>query len=614
MADDATWGARTAPVTIVAFEDFQCPFCSRAADTLAKVQAEYGEAKLRVVFKNLPLSFHDNARPAAEVAEGVRALAGAQAFWRFYTLAFASQSDLGPAAYAKWATAVGVDAAVLAKGSPAWSAKIDRDLALAQKLGIDGTPAFLVNGEMLSGAQPLEAFEQIVNDQLSKAKALTDKGVAADKVYATLTEAAIAEQMALAAKMKADAEKPDTNVYKVPVGKSPVRGDKAATITVIEFSDFQCPYCKLAEETLSALRTKYGADVRLVWKNAPLPFHPRAEPAAELAMEARAEKGDAAFWAVHDAIFAQQDKLADEDLLAIAKAQKLDTAKVKAAIEKHTYAESIAEDSDLADDFKAEGTPHFFVDGRRLVGAQPIEEFTAIIDADLEKVKALAAQGVAPSAMYEALTKDGRGDIEKSDVPDAPAGAPARGAKDAPVVVQEFADFQCPYCARAEPAIAEVEKAYGAKVKLVWRNFPLPPQMHPDAQLAAEASLEAQAQKGEGGFWKMHDLLFANQQTDGGLKRPALDGYASKLGLDMKKWAAALDGHTHKAEIEADQKAADDAKITGTPTFAINGYVISGAQPYAKFRRVIDRALADRAPTAHPKGAKPAAAAKPATK
>jgi protein-disulfide isomerase len=602
-ADDAKWGSRLAPVTIVAFEDFQCPFCARAAETLAKVQAEYGPEKLRVVFKHLPLSFHPNARPAAEAAEGVRALGGDPAFWRFYTSAFAGQKELAPESYAKWATLAGVDAQVLAKGSPAWSAKIDRDLEEGKKIGIDGTPAFAINGHFVLGAQPLDEFEKTINDELGKASALAKSGVSADKVYATLAATNLKEELAAAEKQKAQEDKPDTNVYKIPVGKSPVLGEKSAVVTIVEFSDFQCPFCKAVEDTLKSVRTKYGKDVRIVWKNNPLPFHPRAEPAAELAMEARAEKGDAGFWAAHDAIFASQGKLADEDLFAIGKDLKLDATKVKDAIAKHRYANAIDDDALEGDDFGAQGTPHFFINGRRLVGAQPIEAFSAIIDGEIAMGHTLATKGVAPDAMYETLTKDGLGPSEptKKSVPAPAADAPTRGPANAKVVVQEFADFQCPYCERVEPALEELLKSYGTKVKLVWRNMPLPATMHPDAQLAAEAALEAEAQKGQAGFWKMHKLLFAHQK-DGGLKRAALDGYAAEIGLDMTKWSAALEAHTHKAAVEADQAAAQAADISGTPSFLINGYALSGAQPYARFRQLVERALAE--------GAKPAAAAK----
>jgi protein-disulfide isomerase len=142
-----------------------------------------------------------------------------------------------------------------------------------------------------------------------------------------------------------------------------------------------------------------------------------------------------------------------------------------------------------------------------------------------------------------------------------------------------------------EPTIQAVMKEYKDQVKFVWRNKPLP--MHPDAPLAAEAAMEAYKQKGNEGFWKMHDTLFANQQKPDGIKRPALEQYASDQGLDMAKFKAALDNSTHKAEIDADSKAGDDAQISGTPAFVINGYFINGAQPQAKFEKVIKRALAE---------------------
>ena len=85
---DPTWGSRTAPVTIVEFADFQCPFCARAEPTLAQIRKTYGPEKVRIVWKHSPLDFHANARPAAEAGAGVRALAGDDAFWRFLDLVF----------------------------------------------------------------------------------------------------------------------------------------------------------------------------------------------------------------------------------------------------------------------------------------------------------------------------------------------------------------------------------------------------------------------------------------------------------------------------------------------------------------------------------------------
>ena len=116
----------------------------------------------------------------------------------------------------------------------------------------------------------------------------------------------------------------------------------------------------------------------------------------------------------------------------------------------------------------------------------------------------------------------------------------------------------------------------------------------------SEAALEAYAQKGNAGFWKMHDLLFANQGIEGGLKRPALEKYASQAGLDAGKFARALDTSSHKAEIDADMKSASNAGISGTPAFVINGYYLGGAQPYGRFRRLVERALAEAHPAAQP--------------
>src|SRR5260221_3679800 len=163
--DDPAWGSSSALVTIVEFADFECPFCARAAETLASVRNAYGPEKVRVVWKNAPLPFHKNARAASEAAAGVFALAGSDAFWRFYALAFAGQRDLGPETYAIWAQQAGVrDAEAFRSGlqSHAWGPKVEADLAQAKRFGVVGTPWFFINGVRLVGAQPLEAFQSVI--------------------------------------------------------------------------------------------------------------------------------------------------------------------------------------------------------------------------------------------------------------------------------------------------------------------------------------------------------------------------------------------------------------------------------------------------------------------
>lgn len=163
------------------------------------------------------------------------------------------------------------------------------------------------------------------------------------------------------------------------------------------------------------------------------------------------------------------------------------------------------------------------------------------------------------------------------------AGHPARGPANAPVEIVEFSDFQCPFCLRATPTVRQVMSTYGDKVRLVYRHYPLP--NHPNARPAAEAAACA-AQQGK--FWEYHDRLFANPSklADADLKKDAAD-----LGLDTAKFNACVDAHEFKSEVDADVKAGDAAGVNGTPAFFINGRLISGAQPFEAFKRVIDDEL-----------------------
>jgi protein-disulfide isomerase len=594
---DPMWGNRNAPVTIVQFSDFQCPYCSKVEPAIEQLKTAYGPDKIRVIWKNKPLPFHPNAKPAAEAAQGVFALKGADAFWKFHETAFKNQSALSPASYETWAQASGVDMVKFKAGIAAhtWADKVEKDDAIAGQVGVNGTPAALINGVLVSGAQPYDKFKTVVDQELQKAQAKIAAGTPKDHIYVVMSKENKANAPPAAKEEQAEKKEDTTTVFKATVGNSPIKGAVNAPVTIVEFSDFQCPYCSRVEPALKQIADKYGDKVRFVWKNEPLPFHPRAEPAAEVALEARAEKGDKGFWDVHDRLFASQPKLEDADLEKVATDAGLSLDKVRDAMKNHKYKTQIDGDADLGDDLQASGTPHFFVNGRRLVGAQPAEKFYEIIDDELKKTAALSAKGISADKMYAELIKDGKGaqELEKKSIP-VPPNAPSRGNPNAKVTIVEFSDFQCPFCKRSEDAVNEVMKNYGDKIKFVWRNMPLP--MHPDAPGAAQASMEAFKQKGSDGFWKMHDLLYANQpsgQKQDGLKREALDGYAQQLGLNMDKWKAAMDSQSHKPEVDADAKAGNDAGINGTPAFLINGYFINGAQPYAKFRKAIERALAE---------------------
>ena len=158
-------GPEAAKVTLVEFSDFECPFCSRARETVDKVMAKY-DGKVKLVFRQFPLSFHPHARKAAEGA----LCANAQGkFWQFHDALFSDQTKLEPAQLKETATKLGLDkdkfAACLDSGEQ--GKVIETDMAAAEKVGVSGTPAFFINGVSLSGAQPMEEFERVIDQELA---------------------------------------------------------------------------------------------------------------------------------------------------------------------------------------------------------------------------------------------------------------------------------------------------------------------------------------------------------------------------------------------------------------------------------------------------------------
>jgi protein-disulfide isomerase len=593
--DDAVWGSANAPVTVLEFSDLQCPYCARVHPTVKQLEAKYGPEKLRIVFKHNPLPFHRNALPAAKVADAVLRQGGSQAFFGFLDLAFAEQAKLGDPALADWVARVGLDPALVLKRAELTdtSDKIERDIALAGKIGANGTPAFRINGVTVSGAVPLEDFTSVIDAEQTAAAELMQRGTAPSAVYGLR----VAANFTLPKPEKEDEPEEDLSIWKMPIKGAPAQGAKDALVTIVEFFDYQCPFCRRVEGTMKSLLARYPKDLRVVLRQNPLPFHARALPAANLALEARAEKGDAGFLAANDALFEDQNQsLDDAALLRIGRDLKLDEKRVQAAISHNTHAKEIATDSDLASDFKASGTPYFFINGQRLSGAQPIESFITLIDAQLKVAEALVAAGAPRATVYDEIMKRAKDPDapEQRALPAATADNPARGPVNAPIVIHEFADFQCPFCARVETTLADLDKAFPGKLRWVWHDYPLP--FHPHALPAALLAREARAEKGDSGFWQMHDRLFESQGVDGAFSPESLAKYAAQLKLDPARVSAAQSDGRFDAVLARDKAIAQSANINGTPAFVINGFYVSGAQPLSAFERVVRYALAHPTP------------------
>ena len=161
---------------------------------------------------------------------------------------------------------------------------------------------------------------------------------------------------------------------------TPMRGSRTAPIVLVEYTDFQCPYCTRIQPTINALMERYGDQVLHVFKNLPLPMHAQAQLAGEAALCAQ-DQGK--FWEFHDWLFANQRSLSQETMVAQAGVLEMDTELFTACIDQKTYTNKVKDDMKEARSFGFTGTPGFLINGRAVTGAQPLETFEAIIDEEL---------------------------------------------------------------------------------------------------------------------------------------------------------------------------------------------------------------------------------------
>ncbi len=168
MDDDAVKGDSDAPVTIVEFSDFQCPFCGKwFLQTYPQIEKEYIDTgKVKMVFRDFPLNFHQYAQVAGEAAECVRDQGGDDAYWEFHDILFTKQAQLSDTNVKAWAKAAGYDVTdCLAEGT--FRQEVLDDLADGQAAGVSGTPGFFINGKLISGAQPFSVFKQAIDAALA---------------------------------------------------------------------------------------------------------------------------------------------------------------------------------------------------------------------------------------------------------------------------------------------------------------------------------------------------------------------------------------------------------------------------------------------------------------
>ncbi|MEM1010424.1 MAG: thioredoxin domain-containing protein, partial [Myxococcota bacterium] len=339
--------------------------------------------------------------------------------------------------YIKWAKQLGLDVERFTKDidSRKYRKYVEADNKQAGSIGAQGTPTFFVNGYKIVGAQPFPRFKQAI-------------------------DALLAGKPFPGAAQRPTRPRPDPNKrYPVKVAKhSPAFGPTDAKVTVVEFSDFECPFCSRGAKVINQIKKNYGNKVRIVFRHLPLGFHKQAKPAAEASMAAHAQ---GKFWAYHDKLFANQRRLNRKNYIKWAKQLGLDVARFTKDIDSGKYRKAVEADAIHAGSVGANGTPTFFVNGLKIVGAQPFARFQSVIDAELsgKKQPALAAPPVPKPAKPVEIRV---------------GSAPSFGPVSAPVTIVEFSDFECPFCSRGANVVHQIKKTYGDKVRVVFKQLPLP--------------------------------------------------------------------------------------------------------------------------------------------
>lgn len=175
------------------------------------------------------------------------------------------------------------------------------------------------------------------------------------------------------------------------------------------------------------------------------------------------------------------------------------------------------------------------------------------------------------------------------------ATAPTKGVATAPVTIAEFAEFQCPFCQNVNPTLQQIEGRYKDRVRFVWKHLPLV-SIHSHAM---DAAVAAEAARKQNRFWEYHDKLFANQKQ---LEPDDLRRYAQELGMDLARFDRDRQNPELKTRVLEDMAEATQLGVTSTPTFFINGRLVSGAMPFETFSTIIDQELAKQTKHGSPSG------------
>jgi protein-disulfide isomerase len=410
-----TEGPADAPITIVDWSDYACAYCNRVQETLDRLDRLY-PGQIRWVHRILPL---DDENTIA--AEAVLAASAQGRFRPMHARMYAMHGHVDRAAVELVAQELGLDMmrfrAELDAGT--YRTAIIGDVEDALAVGVNGTPTFFVNGRAVHGSQPLQVFAEVVDEELVRATGA--RALHPRDLYEALTASGrpVADAPADISNEHADLD--PNQAYKIGLGlPNHQLGPDDALVTIVEFSDFQCPFCAKEAPVLAAVHKKYGDQVRIIYRHMAMSFHRYSSIAAEAGVAA-AEQGK--FWAFHDQAFAHFGHLTRADLEDFAKAAGLDLVAFRAALDDRRYRDAVIAETAAAEALGIDGTPTMFLNGQPVSGARDEASLEKLVDAMLVHAKDAVAHGVNRHDLYALVMAVAEGDdrADPSTIPDPSA-------------------------------------------------------------------------------------------------------------------------------------------------------------------------------------------------
>ncbi|MCX5742936.1 MAG: thioredoxin domain-containing protein [Proteobacteria bacterium] len=408
-----TEGPTTAPVTIVVWSDFACGYCVRVQATLDQLRRLY-PGQLRFVHRTLPLD-EDNL----VAAEAALAASAQGRFAPMKDRLYALAGRVDRPAVELIARELGLDLvrfrADLDTG--AHRAQIAADVDDARKLGVTGTPTFFVNRRAVHGSQSLRIFADVVDEELVRAGASATTADY-DRLVVKGQPTAASEEP-----VESSFELDPRAAYRVGLGLPGHQlGPDDAPVTLVVWSDFQCPFCARSAPIVSHVAKKYGRDVRIVFRHFPVQGHRNAQLAAEAAVAA-AEQGK--FWAFQDQIWKNFGQLSRADLETFATAAGLDLRRFDVALETRRYRDAVVAEAAAASATGVDGTPTMFINGAPIVGSKHEGELDAVIDDKLAQAKRAVEHGLPAGDVYPLVMTSAIGS-ERADPSTIPAPSAVR--------------------------------------------------------------------------------------------------------------------------------------------------------------------------------------------